>query len=213
MRLTPILLRTIKRAGLSALITSRADYVRFRGPKADIATYISKATRELKVVGITFMTGLQIDDTLEVLRELVTRMPVPVKVTISLLNPSFTPALQAIAPVLNKTPLELQNDIASSLRLLAELRGQLSPQARRNLILKVHSCLPAGSVIMIDPELPGGTFQLETKVYKAPYSRSFGFELKRNNQSAFYKTLVDGFNYLINDAKMFGPSKHLPKRP
>jgi hypothetical protein len=185
-------------AGLIRFVRDREDY---KSSKSDgIAKYIRTAKRSVHIVGINLITGVDSDDLLQAIREIVSRNPT-VNVAISLLDPRNPMAMAAISQNLGKAEDELASSIRSSLRNLVALRNTLPVGPAKHFIIKAHSILPFASAIIIDGHELTGEIQLETKPYKQPINKSIGFTLRGSARHSIYQTLFISYQALIEDAR------------
>lgn len=185
---------------MTRFVRDREDY---SGTKAyGIANYIKTAKRTVKVVGINLVTGVDNDDVISAIRQIVSRLDFPVKVTISLLDPCNRMTISAIAKTLGNVETELASSISSTLRKLIELKGELSKSHAEHLTIKAHQTVPFASAIIIDSDdLNRGEIQIETKPYHQPTNKSFGFTLRAGGSHPLYKTLVSSYERLIEDGR------------
>ena len=183
--------------GLSAFYSSRDDYTKYRKDAASIDHYINTAKKTLKMVSISLMTGIQFDDVLCVLK---TRLESQsdFQVTISLLNPFRDELYIALAPCFDIDFDTLKSKTKESLKALYELRTNLSNDAKKRFVLKVHNVVPFGSVIMLDDDTVGGKIQIEVKPYKVGLRKSFAYEFL-NEGGSFFETIRTSYINLIND--------------
>lgn len=186
--------------GMNRFSRSRDDYVKYRKHAPTIDLYALEAKRTLTMVGVSFPTAIPnhgLRDSLKSLLESANK----VVVRISLLDCRNAALMEALAPVMEKSSEELKRDIASSVNGLVAFKKSLSEDARQNLHIYLHGCIPFSSAILIDEEELYGRIQIETKPYKAPLKDSFGFELSSGSTHPLYATLKRSFNRIINDGE------------
>ena len=58
----------------------------------------------------------------------------------------------------------------------------------------------------MDYDKPYGKIQIETKAYKAPYGKSFAFEVIPIKKDGYYETLLRGYQALISDGELISSS-------
>lgn len=193
--------RRLSSIKLIAFNRDRQDYQKryWRGEKRDsICAYIACAEKELIIVGISFVTGVQFEEIANTLRKM---LESGARVHISLLDMNNVPLINSVSKTLNMAPPELKHQIGASLRCLRDLRGSLSTDAKSRIHLSCHKTLPFGSAIIIDPDDPRGTIQIETKPYRAGISNSFGFTLQAGGSHPLYSILVSSYRQLISDGQ------------
>lgn len=184
------------------LIRFNRDRSDYKGRKYEgIAKYIGSAKRRVTIVSINLVTGQDYEGLQSTIQTLVTSSP-PVPVTVSLLNPDNEFAMTAISLTLNKDKADLAKAIRTTLHSLCRLRKEkLSNSHREHLTVKVHDTIPFASAIIIDSDETWGQIQFETKGYKLPIQKSFGFTLKHGGSHSLYKDMVTSYSNLIADGK------------
>jgi hypothetical protein len=196
----------IVEAGLTSFYPSRDYYSKFRGDAPTIDRYASTAQKSVVFVSINLMTGIPFHDLCVALQRKLSAPRSGFSVTISLLDPSRSDLMSAIAPVLSQDPVDLSNTIRKSLRDILGFRDGLSKGARARVQLRVHDAVPFGSAILLDHQLPSGRIQIETKPYKAGYQKSFAFEVKRRGQGeGLYEVLSASYEALLADGREVAP--------
>lgn len=189
----------IDAAGITRLVPSREYYARFRPEAPTIDKYISTAQRTLVIVSINLMTGVVFDDVCAALKGLLSP-PRPLdSITISLLNPTDVGLMTAASPMLDSSPDELAEKIRITIRKLDAVRRALPTPMQGRLAIRVHNALPMGSAILIDHAEEHGRIQIETKPYRAGFTRSFAVEVGRPSPSGLYDTLSTSYNTLLED--------------
>ena len=194
----------IAEAGLTCFYPSRDYYSRFRGDAATIDRYAASAQHTVVFISINLMTGIPVHDLCKALASKLKAPRSTFRVTISLLDPSRTDLMTAIAPVLKKDPVELSNSIRESLRELARFKEDLPKRAGSRIEVRVHNAIPFGSAILLDHRRPNGRIQIETKPYKAGYQKSFAFEVMRTTPDGLYDVLAASYNALLDDGRRVG---------
>jgi peptidoglycan hydrolase-like protein with peptidoglycan-binding domain len=191
----------ISASGLNAFYPSR-DYYRVYRSTSSIDTYVSTATASVVMVSINLMTGVPFDGLCETLeRKLVGETSF--RCTISLIDPDQEHLMKSLAPVLNMSADALAQSIRESLGRLCKMKDGLVDSSKNRFSIRVHSVIPLGSAILLDHMEPNGRIQIETKVYKAPFSKSFAFEVGRDGSSDFYSTIAKGYEDLVNDGREY----------
>lgn len=194
-----LLAELVAAAGLTAFYPSRDYYATHRTSAVSIDRYVATAQKSIVMVSINLMTGVPYDGLSDVLKQKLEGPPRQFRVTISLLNPTNLNLMTALAPSLGWTPAKLARTIKETLRDLLSLKGSLSATAQRRFSIRVHNSVPFGSAIMLDHQEPRGRIQIETKVYKAAFSRSVAFEVGPDGASGLYKVLAKGYQDLVKD--------------
>jgi len=181
-------------------VRDREDY---KGTKAyGIANYIKTAKKSVKIVGINLSTGVDNDDVIPAIKELLSRNDSPIEITVSLLDPDYRMTMLAMAETQGKTETELASTVSSTLRRLIELKGTLSKSHAEHLTIKAHRVVPFASAIIIDSDgFKSGEIQIETKSYHQSGNKSFGFTLGAGGSHPLYKTLIASYEELIEDAR------------
>ncbi len=113
--------------------------------------------------------------------------------------------MEALATTLSDTPSDLAKSIAKTLRELLKLKKALPAAAQDRFVIRVHHSIPFGSAILLDHREPNGRIQIETNVYKAPYDKSFAFEIAPTGSSDFYNVLATGYEELVEDGTPVTP--------
>jgi uncharacterized protein len=188
-------------AGLTGFYPERRYYRLFR-TASSVDTYVRTARKSVVMISINLMTGIPFNDLCEALRSKIASDG-DFTVTISLLDPSKSELMGALGPVLNTTAHDLAKEITKSLATLRDLRECLPEIDRSRLSIRVHRAIPFGSAILLDHDTPDGRIQIETKVYKAPFDKSFAFEVGPAGTSVFFGTLVKGYSDLMKDGAEF----------
>lgn len=199
--LTP-LAEQIASAGVNKFVPSRDHYTKVR-EAATIDNYLDTAHKEVVMVSINLMTGVTFDGLCDVLTKRLNNDTDPIKVTISLLNPWREQLMAAIEPSVGIT--RLSESIKDTLRLLWDMRQQLSQKGKEGLKLQVHNAIPFASAIMLDPDEDTGRIQIETKPYKAPLRKSFAIEFRSVGRDCLYETIKDSYRQLVEEGDPIDP--------
>ena len=85
------------------------------------------------------------------------------------------------------------------LEQLEELRESLPEAQKTRLKVLVHDCLPMGSAILLDATSSTGKIQVETKLYRAPRTESFGYEVV--GPTPFYSRNYSAWKRVLDDSK------------
>lgn len=191
----------IYETGLSAFYPSREHY-KLREDAKSIDIYVNTAKNSLIMVSISLIKGISFENLRSVLERKLEDRNCHFEATISLLNPNKDYLMASLAPIFEKNQDDIRKDIVDGLTRLTEFRDKLSISARNKFHINLHNAIPFGSAIIIDHDMPYGKIQIETKAYKAPYGKSFAFEVVPVKKDGFYITLLNGFLSLIKDGEM-----------
>ena len=195
----------IRAAGLTAFYPARKYYGTHRREAESISAYVGTARKTIAMVSVNLMTGLPFDDLTKTLRGKLTDAT-SITVIVSLLDPRATSLMNALCPALDMEPETLSSMIFESLEKLISLRDTVPPERRHSFQIRVHKSIPFGSAILLDVDEPDGRIQIETKPYKVPSQRSFGFEVMRTCDDGLYESLLEGYRELIRDGEEVGPT-------
>lgn len=185
--------------GIQRMTLSRADYHRYRVGSGTLREYLATARNTIDIVSIS-LNVTQAEGALISLFEQKIGESDDFIVRITLLNPS-SPVVPLLAKSLDIQPNELEQEIRDTLRQLTACRDRLPNDARRRLTVMIHDTLPIGSAILLDATRDGGRIQLETKLYRAPRTESFGFEVVgptdfyRRNYTAWQRVFRDSVEW------------------
>ena len=196
-----IVLEQIEATGLINFFSSRNHYALYRPNAPSIDRYVDTAQKTLVMVSINLMTGLPFDGLCRVLEAMLESRSKPISATISLLNPGKDELMVAIGPVLEMEPAQLAEKIKDTLRDLIGLKKKLFLEVQNRFEIRVHNAIPFGSAIMIDHQENYGRIQIETKPYKAPFRKSFAFEVVPTDPDGFFHTLSKSYETLIKDGE------------
>jgi|GEM_PF-2223261 hypothetical protein len=181
-------------SGISKFHFTRDDYGR------TLASFLDTAKTSITIVSIS----LKITDEEGQLTNLFKRKlhgNQNFKIEISLINPNNDSLLQVAADTLNVSKERLKSEITTMLKDLHECNKHLGDSEKSRFKILVHDCFPMGSVVMLDTSPNGGMIQVETKLYRAPRTESFGFQVTK--ESIFYKNNLTAWNRIIADSKPF----------
>lgn len=192
-----LITQQIPAAGLTAFYASR-DYYRVFRAAATVDAYVATALKSVIMISINLMTGVPFDGLCERLKKKLETNS-DFSVVISLIDPNQEHLMSALAPALSMTPAALSGSIVDTLNRLKQLKQDLLAQAQGRFFLRVHRAIPLGSAIMLDHEESYGRIQIETKIYKAPFRKSFAFEVAPTDDEGLYATLKKGYEDLLND--------------
>jgi predicted nucleotide-binding protein len=197
-----VLVQQIVEAGLTAFYQSRKDYGKYRADTGTIDTYVATANNSVHMISINLMTGIPFDDLCNVLEKKL-KQNSTFTVSISLLNPWKHELMLALSPALNMESEKLAESIKISLSELSKLKQRMSNQIQDRFEIRVHNTIPLGSAIIIDGNTGRGKIQIETKAFKAPLRKSFGFEISDQVNNELFKTLRDGYFHLIAEGATY----------
>lgn len=184
--------KKILNQGLTKFHFSRDDY------ESTLASFIDKAENSISIVSIS----LKITDDEGQLSELFKRKLSAIssfKIEVSLINPNNQELVKVAADTLNISKEKLSKEITEMINDLLDCRESLNPSEKSRFNILVHDCFPMGSVLMIDTTTKSGMIQVETKLYKAPRTKSFGFQL--TGESDFFKHNFVAWNRVIQESK------------
>lgn len=186
--------------GIRRLSLSRGDYHKHRIGGGSLRGYLATAKYSIDIVSIS-LNVTQAEEALIELLEQKINADATFRVRVTLLNPS-SPVTRLLAKSLDLEPGDLEAEIRDTLDQLMECKQRLPSGARRRLGVYVHDTLPIGSAILLDATPERGTIQVETKLYRAPRTESFGFEVVGpspfylRNYAAWQKAFDDSYEWL-----------------
>jgi predicted acylesterase/phospholipase RssA len=192
-----LITQQIPAAGLTAFYPSR-DYYRVFRSASTVDAYVASALKSVVMVSINLMTGIPFHGLCESLKKKLDSDSV-FSAVISLIDPAQEHLMSALAPALNMTAAALSSSIEDTLNRLGGLKTALSDDGKKRFSVRVHRAIPLGSAIMLDHNESYGRIQIETKIYKAPFQKSFAFEVAPTDDEGFYATLKKGYEDLLND--------------
>jgi len=188
--------------GLTKFHFSRDDYGR------TLATFLDTAVNSIFIVSIS----LKITDDEGQLSYLFKRKlsaNSSFSISISLINPNNQELIKVASDTLNVSKEKLYNEIIEMLKDLLDCYESLNSSERSRFKILVHDCFPMGSVIMLDATPTSGMIQIETKLYKAPRTASFGFQLTK--ESPFFKHNFVAWQRVFQESKPF-TREHLGRK-
>jgi len=185
------------RNGLIDLFFSREEY----GERLDI--FLSRATRSIEVVAVTFRLASDKGDLHGMLKEKLEQIP-DFRVRVSLLEPSSA-AVDVLATELAVRPDALRAELTDSLTALAVLREKLTVDAKERFHLLTHQTLPFGSGYMLDATPISGLIHVETKLHGASGKEIFAYRLVA--PSNFYSQNYASWNRLLDQSAILEGEK------
>jgi hypothetical protein len=206
-RLPFILAIVLARGGIRRMTLSRADY-RARVGSGVLRDYLATATNAIDIVSVS-LNVTQAENSLISFFEQKINENENFCVRITLLNP-LSPVIPILAKSLDLEPKELEDEIRDTLRQLERCKSKLVGNAIRRLMIYVHDTLPIGSAILLDATPETGRIQVETKLYRAPRTESFGFEVA--GPSPFYKRNFTAWSKVFLDSNEWQEVLSLPIR-
>jgi len=195
-RLPLNLAAVLARGGIQRLTLSRADYHQYRVGAGMLRDYLATAKHNIDIISVS-LNVTQAEGSLISFFEKKIGENEDFCVRVTLLNPS-SPVVPLLTKSLDLAPGELEGEIRSTLRQLERCKSKLSGSAARRLIIYIHDTLPIGSAILLDATPESGRIQVETKLYRAPRTESFGFEVV--GPSPFYSRNYTAWNKVFLDS-------------
>lgn len=186
--------QTFYNQGLTKFHFSRDDYGR------TLATFLDTAINSIYIVSISLKIT---DDEGQLLYLFKRKLSANSSfiISISLINPNNPELIKVASDTLNVSKEKLYNEVIEMLKGLLDCYNSLNPSERSRFKILVHDCFPMGSVIMIDTTPTSGMIQVETKLYKAPRTASFGFQLTK--ESPFFKHNYVAWHRVFQESKPF----------
>jgi len=194
-RALPLALR-LRRGGISRFQLERSDY-HGRGGGGSLPTYLDGAETSIGIVSISLALTNQEGRLVKLLRRKVAAND-DFRVTISLLNPHST-ITGAVAAALDMSELALRAEILDTLKQLSDGREAMTHDQGRRFRILVHDLQPMASAILLDATPTTGLIQVETKLYRARRTESFGFEVRA--PSSFYGRNFTAWNAVFDDSR------------
>lgn len=195
--------KTFLEQGLTKFHFSRDDYGR------TLASFIDTAIQSITIVSIS----LKITDDEGQLSDLFKRKlssNSSFTIVISLINPNNQELVKVVADTLNISKEKLHREITEMLIDLLNCYESLNSSEKSRFKITVHDSFPMGSVIMLDVTPTSGIIQIETKLYKAARTNSFGFQLTK--ESRFFKHNFVAWNRVIQDSKAITKNQLVKKK-
>jgi hypothetical protein len=193
------LLQGLRAANVTRFMPSRKHYALYREGRESISSYVQLANHSLSMVSINLATGVDMEKIVDTFTAMICKRETPVRVRVSLLNPDKRYLLEAIAPVLGRTPEALGIRIADAINDLTAFAQDLPTWARPYFSLSCHNALPQASAIMIDENTTAGLIQLESKPYRSAFTSSFAWEAAYGSE--YFQTLRSSYDQLIADGE------------
>lgn len=193
----------LNEAGVIGFHLSRADY------SQTLAQFLGQAHISILIVSMSLKTKGAENEILNVFEQCPSRSP-QFRVIVLLVKPESL-ACQAASVILGIPYEVFCSEVESMLFDLADFRGSLPSQQASRLYLLQHAVIPSFSGILIDDGLPSARLQIETKLYGAPRSDSYGFTLRPDGQ--FYERHRRAYYRIIRDAHAFPESGEKPDLP
>jgi hypothetical protein len=175
---------------------SRSDYYKYRDGSGSLREYLALAGQSIDIVSISLNVTQAEGDLISLFSQKILESPT-FRVRISLLAPSCA-IVAHLAKSLGLESDDLRKEIEDTLRQLERCKAGLASTCRDRLEIYVHETLPIGSAILLDALPDSGRIQVETKLYQAPRTESFGFETV--GPSAFYKRNFTAWHRVFDDS-------------
>ncbi|WP_242909254.1 hypothetical protein [Actinomadura terrae] len=180
-------------AGVASFRFSRADYT------ATLAQFLDQARNSIFIMSMSLKTKGDENELLQVFQRSLARSP-QFQIIVSLVRPDGIAGKMA-ASILGIPYKEFRGEVRSMLGDLAALKRRLTDHESSRLYLLQHEIIPSFSCIIIDDGLPSAQLQIETKLYGAPRSDSYGFtfiptgRLYERHRSAYYRIAREAAPY------------------
>jgi hypothetical protein len=198
--------RVLAEGGVQRMTLSRADYTRYRDGGGQLRDYLATAQHTIDIVSIS-LTVTQTEESLISFFEQRINENENFCVNITLLNP-LSPVIPLVAKSLDIERHDLDGEIRSTLRQLVRCKERLPGGAARRLMVYVHDALPIGSAVLLDANPQSGRIQVESKLYRAPRTESFGFEIV--GPSDFYTRNYTAWHKVFHDSDEWQEPLALP---
>ena len=182
--------------GITRMTLSRADYHKYRPGAGVLRDYLMLASRSIDIVSISLNVTQAEGSLISLFKEKLSENS-SFHIRVTLLDPSC-PIVHHLAKSLDISGEELKNEIEDTLRQLKMCKMELGNNAGRRLDVCVHDTLPIGSAILLDADPESGRIQVETKLYRAPRTESFGFEVV--GPSPFYNRNYTAWQKVFDDS-------------
>jgi hypothetical protein len=194
--------------GITRMTLQRSDYHRFRVGSGVLRDYLATAKHSIEIVSISLNVTQAEGSLISLFAQRISENE-DFSVRVTLLNPSSS-AVVLLAKSLDMQPMALENEIRDTLRQLSTCKAELSKGDADRLSVSVHDTHPIGSAILLDAAPESGRIQVETKLYRAPRTESFGFEVK--GPSDFYRRNYTAWRKVFRDSTEWQePLPALPK--
>lgn len=198
-RALPLALR-LRRGGVSRFHLARSDY-HGRSGGGSLPAYLDRAKTSIGIVSISFALTNQEGKLVELLLKKVIAND-DFRVTVTLLNPRSA-VVGPVAAALDMSVPALRGEILETLEQLSDLRSRMTHDQRSRFRVLVHDLQPMGSAVLLDATPSAGRIQVETKLYRARRTESFGFEV--SGPSSFYGRNFTAWNAVIDDSREWTP--------
>jgi len=179
--------------GVTRFNFDRNDYI------VEPRDYLNSAKRSIDIVSISLSLPNREGRFCELFREKIYGDGT-FRIRVSVLNPNSA-ACEVAAKSLDIPVKQLRGEINELLAELTSLKHSLPLERRHQLRLFTHDLLPMGSVIMLDAEPNSGIIQIETKLFKAPRTLSFGFEITAPTKTSFYRNQFHYWQLVFESAE------------
>lgn len=197
---------SLAEGGITRMTLSRADYHRYREGAGPLRNYLALAQQTIDIISISLNVTQTEGALVSLFREKITGNPT-FRVRVTLLDP-MCPSLPYLAKSLDLAPKELRGEIEDILDKLVKCKNDLPASAQKRLEIYLHDTIPIGSAILLDAIPTTGRIQIETKLYKAPRTESFGFEVI--GPSPFYERNFKAWMQVFDDSVVWtGPVRTL----
>jgi hypothetical protein len=195
--------------GITRMTLSRADYHRYRSGAGVLRDYLALAQQSIDIVSISLNVTQAEGSLISLFEERIQSNPV-FRVRVTLLNPHCG-AVPHLAKSLDLSAESLRGEIIDTLTQLNECRQRLGNVAQERLQIFVHDTLPIGSAILLDATPASGRIQVETKLYRAPRTESFGFEVI--GPSSFYSRNFIAWQKVFGDSQSWVSQSAIAQAP
>lgn len=190
-------------AGIVDFYLSRSDY------RTTLAQFLEQAQSSILMVSMSLKTKGAENEILRVFSRSLAKSH-QFQIIISLVKPD-SPACHAACVILGLPYSLFCAEVESMLEDLENLRDSLPVNQASRLYITQHTIIPSFSGILIDDGLPSAQLQIETKLYGAPRSDSFGFRLISG--TSFYERQRLAYYRIIRDADPFPLCAKRPTLP
>lgn len=189
-------------AGKLAMRFAAEGITRFNFDRNDYVVkprdYLASAKRSIDIVSISLSLPNREGRLAELFREKIFA-EATFRIRVSVLKPD-SPVCEVAAKSLDIPVNQLRSEIEELLKELTELKRTLPSDRQHQLKLFTHELIPMGSVIMLDATPTSGIIQVETKLFKAPRTLSFGFEITAPTKTSFYRNQFHHWQLVFESA-------------
>jgi hypothetical protein len=190
----------MRRAGVSNIFASRAEYVRNRTPSS-ATEYMGTAKHEVVYVGFWLAQAGEIEPLHRALRSLLDRS---VRVTLVLLDAELPEAqCERVAAVLDLSAAGLRDRLQNAWGDLMAFRRGLPANVASRLTLRGHGEHLQASAFIFDRGHPTAKTLVDFKLYGMGRQDSFGIELrppKRDSEVSLYARATRSFELISERA-------------